>query len=246
SLDTGNVVENAETGEVEVSAAGAVAVAGGIGVLGKDMQVENRGGVAVRAEGGALALGIGLAAIDLSEGGNQLHNHGSIAVEAEQALPVEEGGLAAAIGMAGLGTGHYVENDLGARVDVSSVGIVAGGAGIAVLGTDNTVENFGEVSVNAEAADIALALGLASMAPGDAGNTVHNHGRVDVSAYGVGGFEAEFAAAVGMVGLGTGNELENGEGSTLWVRAAGENALAGGMLVVGQDNTIHNAGTVDV
>src|SRR5690606_6456673 len=227
SLDTGNVVENAETGEVEVSAAGAVAVAGGIGVLGKDMQVENRGGVAVRAEGGALALGIGLAAIDLSEGGNQLHNHGSIAVEAEQALPVEEGGLAAAIGMAGLGTGHYVENDLGARVDVSSVGIVAGGAGIAVLGTDNTVENFGEVSVNAEAADIALALGLASFDMGDEGTTtVHNHGTVQVQAHAEPA--SQLAAAVGMAGIGTDTALDNRETGSLEVLASGTNALSAG------------------
>src|SRR5690606_20257097 len=115
----------------------------------------------------------------------------------------------------------------------------------AVLGTDNTVENFGEVSVNAEAADIALALGLASFDMGDEGTTVYNHGSVSVAA--AVGPESRLAMAAGIVGIGTDTALENRETGSLEVMAFGGNAaLALGMGVLGEENAVENHGDLSV
>src|SRR5690606_1484603 len=115
---------------------------------------------------------------------------------------------------------------------------------ISVLGTGNTVENFRVVSVNAEAADIALALGLASFDMVDGSTTVHNHGAVEVQAHPVP--ESPLVVAAAMAGIGTGTALDNRETGSLEVLASGTNALSAGMLVAGEDNTAYNSGVVEV
>src|SRR5690606_39073394 len=133
----------------------------------------------------------------------------------------------------------------GADLDVKAFGTVAGGAGIAALGTGNTVENYGALNVTAEGMGAAAALGLAALDRGDERTTVHNHGRVDVDASALPG---SHVAAAGMAGIGTGVALVNTDGASLDVLgfAGTGDALAAGMLVVGEDNTIDNAGEVDV
>src|SRR5690606_24151922 len=190
------------------------------------------------------AVALGMGAVELGEGGSALHNHGSLTVTAEG--PV--GGtteFAAALGMAGLGTGIELENAEGADLNVKAVGTVAAGAGIAALGTGNMVENYGGVNVTAEGMGAAAALGLAAVDLGDENTTVHNHGSVDVDASALPG---SHVAAAGMAGLGTGVSLVNTDGASLDVYgfSGTGDARAAGMLVVGEENTIDNAGEVEV
>src|SRR5690606_38774659 len=131
----------------------------------------------------------------------------------------------------------------GADLDVKAFGTVAGGAGIAALGTGNTVENYGALNVTAEGMGAAAALGLAALDLGDEKTTVHNHGSVDVDASALPG---SHVAAAGMAGIGTGVTLGNAGGANLDVTGFGNNALAAGMLAVGEGNTAHNAGYVNV
>src|SRR5690606_2523429 len=246
-VDSGGYVYtllNDEDGQVGVYASADIAAAIGMGVLGEGNTAENYGGLVVTAHGHKAAVALGMGAVELGEGGSALHNHNSLTVTAEG--PV--GGsteFAAALGMAGLGTGIEFENAEGADLDVKAFGTVAGGAGIAALGTGNTGENYGGLNVTAEGMGAAAALGLAALDRGDERTTVHNHGSVEVRALALPG---SHVAAAGMGGIGTGVALVNTDGASLDVLgfAGTGDALAAGMLVVGEDNTIDNAGEVDV
>src|SRR5690606_19838122 len=104
--------------------------------------------------------GILFAAAEDDETNATATNAGDVQVMAKSTqLPVDDPDVAVAVGMLGVGSGTMLENEAGAELDVTATGTMALGAGMAVLGSENTAENFGNMTVEANADELALAVG---------------------------------------------------------------------------------------
>src|SRR5690606_39059793 len=203
---------------------------------------ENYGSLDVAANGDALALAIGMGAIQAGDGGNTLHNHGTVTVAAQGHSDGDGAAdVAAAIGMGGIGTGHVLENTADGSLDVSAEGSNALAVGLAALGIGNKAANAGILEVKVEAVSAGEP---ESVDP-------------DASAYALADRpdwlewlealigEIDGAAAAGMIGSGAGNILENQTGGKIAVNAVGQEAGAVGMFMTGT-GSIDNANGAEV
>src|SRR5690606_4523199 len=159
-------------------------------------------------------------------------------------------GHAVAIGLASVdtapgGDGAELVNDGGGKVEARATADVAAALGMAVLGDGNTAENYGELLAGASGGEMAVAVGLAAVDKSGAGSTLYNRGEATVVAQGVGDFDTDFAAAVGMVGLGVNNEVANAEDGMLHVTPTGLISAGVGMASVGTSNIVKNTGDVE-
>src|SRR5690606_5886695 len=198
-------------GEVVVDAAASPtesewAVAAGMAGIGTGVTLGNAGGAELDVTGfGNNALAAGMLAVGE---GNTAHNAGYVNVGAVAS------GHAVAIGLASVDTGlggddPELVNDGGGKVEARATADVAAALGVAVLGDANTAENYGELLAEASGGEMAVAVGLAAVDNSGVGSTLYNRGEATVEAQGVGDFDTDFAAAVGMVGLGVNNEVAN-------------------------------------
>src|SRR5690606_36752005 len=197
------------------------ALAAGMLVVGEENTIDNAGEVEVAALGARYAVAVGLAAVDTD-------------CFCDEDEPVTL--LAAADQVAD------VRNDREGVVSVRGAAETAMALGMGVAGVGYGAENYGTVAVEADGGEAAVAVGLGSFG---LGNTLYNEGTAKVVTHGTAGFDPELAAAVGMAGIGAGSSVENVGDGSIEVSASGVNALATGMLLVGEGNTGYNQGTVN-
>src|SRR5690606_10933770 len=160
--------------------------------------VANYDAVEATAGGTHASLAIGLAVVDLGDGGSELHNYGSVNVDASASPTESEWAVAA--GMAGIGTGVTLGNAGGANLHVTGSGNNALAAGMLAVGEGNTAHNAGNVNAGAVATGHAVAIGLASLDSGLGGDDpeLENDGRAKVEVLAT----ADVGAAPAMVGFG--------------------------------------------
>src|SRR5690606_36517586 len=227
---------------VNAAATADMAAALGMDLYSEDSTAENYGSLDVAANGDAFALAIGMGAIQAGDGGNTLHNHGTVTVAAQGHADGDGvADVAAAIGMGGIGTGHVLENTADGSLDVSAEGSNALAVGLAALGTQNKATNAGELHVSVQA--------VSAGEPGSVDPAASAYALADrpdwlewlESLTG----EIDGAAAAGMIGSGAGNILENQAGGKIAVNAVGQEAGAVGMFMTGT-GSIHNANGAEV